>query len=1073
MPTELDRLEDEFHRVAGLADEERERALREIERDSGGELAAAVRELLAAAALTETALDGAALPVAGGITLVDDLRAFVLGGPRRPVPESAAEAESPETAAILPQMPGYRLLGRLGRGGSGTVYLAEQVRPEFTRTVALKIVDRIADPEASRRVEDEWRILARLEHPGIARLYDAGLTPAGQPYLAMERVDGLPISEHCERNALPVDARLRLFLAVLEAVDFAHGAGVVHRDLKPGNILVSARGEPKLLDFGIARVVAPPGEEEETRTLMRAMTPAYASPEQVVGQRVTAASDIYSLGVVLYELLAETLPYRVDGVRFETYEDAVRGQDPEPPSTAVTRSTQTTERVGSRAGSRAPSRPELARRRRALRGDLDAVVLRALRKEPAARYASVRALARDLECVLDGRPVEARAANRHYLWSKRLRRHWRKLAAGAALVAVLVALAQPGLRQRLLLPLFLPTVADGLSIFTRPAGANPEGARELAAGAAALRRSDGLKARARFTRAAEQLAGLPAEGLAWDGRARAEELLGEAAAGAAARHAAALAPRLPDLPELERERLRLRGLAAERAWDRAVPGLDRLFGRAPDRVDLGLDLWSALLASGQTEAAEATLRRIAQIPSQAGGVRRDPRLDLAEAQVAYRLGEHQRAAAAAMRAKQWAEGQGVPPIALRAARLHADALARLDLGDEARLELEVAAPKAAAAGLENEAALARLALGKIAARTADNALAAAILEEAHAALRRVGDRTGECAAVGALAFLASKSGDFAAGLADSRQAVELARELGDRWSEGEALAGYLALSNWAGDARAVAATREPAVRALRDSGNRQLLLETLNNLALDAIENLELDRAQSYLEEAAPLARRVGNRFADAGIERAYGFLEEARGALDAARHRYEAALAQARRAGTPLSVATYLEDLAWLEVAADRPAEAAALAREAIAAYEAVGKRSDAAALDGVLAWVAARRGDSREAHRRLAAVRLGVGDTATEPSFAALVVAARVAEAEGDFARALELRRQTVRQAEAAGLAGPLLEQRHALAQDLLLAGHRAEARRLATALLAEAERRGLHGVATALRKLLERAA
>ncbi len=1069
MPTELDRLENEFHRVTGLADEEREGALREIERESGRELAAALRELLAAAALTETALDGGALPVAGGITLVDDLRAFVLGGPRRPAPESAAAEESRDGVAVLPQLPGYRLLGRLGRGGSGTVYLAEQVRPEFTRTVALKIVDRIADPEASRRVEDEWRILARLEHQGIARLYDAGLTPAGQPYLAMERVDGLPISEHCERHALPVDARLRLFLAVLEAVDCAHGAGVVHRDLKPGNILVSARGEPKLLDFGIARVVAPPGEEEETRTLMRAMTLAYASPEQVVGQRVTAASDIYSLGVVLYELLAETLPYRVDGVRFETYEDAVRGQDPEPPSTAVTRSTPTTERVGSRA----PSRPELARRRRMLRGDLDAVVLRALRKEPAARYASVRALARDLQCVLDGRPVEARAANRHYLWSKRLRRHWRKLATGVGLVGVLAALVLPGLRQRLLLPLLLPTVADGLSIFTRPAGANPEGARELAAGAAALRRSDGLAARERFTRAAEQLAGLPAERLAWDGRARAEELLGEAAAGAAARHAATLAPRLPELPDLERERLRLRRLAAERAWDRAVPGLDGLFGRAPDRVDLGLDLWSALLASGQTEAAEATLARIAQIPSQAGRVRRDPRLDLAEAQVAYRLGEHQRAAAAAMRAKQWAEGQGLPPIALRAARLHAEALARLDLGDESRRELEVVAPKLAAAGLENEAALARLALGKIVARTADNARAATILEEAHAALRRAGDRTGECAALGALAFLASKSGDFEAGLAHSRQAVELARELGDRWSEGEALVGYLALSNWAGDARAVAATREPAVRALRDSGNRQLLLETLNNLALDAIDNLELDRAQSYLEEAAPLARRVGNRFADAGIERAYGSLEEARGALDAARHRYEAALAQARRAGTALSVATYLEDLAWLEVAADRPAEAAARAREAIAAYETVGKRSDAAALDGVLAWVAARRGDAEEAHRRLAAVRQAEGDTATEPSFAALVVAARVAEAEGDFARALELRRQTVREAEASGLAGPLLEQRHALARVLLDAGHRAEARRLATTLLAEAERRGLHGVATALRELLARAA
>ena len=177
MATELDRLEDEFHRVAALAEGEREGALLALEREAGPQLAAALRELFAAAALTETALDGPALPVTGGITLVDDLRAFVLGAPPRPGAENPPGEVSPGAAAALPQLPGYRLLGRLGRGGSGTVYLAEQVRPEFSRTVALKIVDRVADPDASRRVEDEWRILARLEHQGIA-LYDAA-SPRG------------------------------------------------------------------------------------------------------------------------------------------------------------------------------------------------------------------------------------------------------------------------------------------------------------------------------------------------------------------------------------------------------------------------------------------------------------------------------------------------------------------------------------------------------------------------------------------------------------------------------------------------------------------------------------------------------------------------------------------------------------------------------------------------------------------------------------------------------------------------------------------------------------------------------
>ncbi|MEO7974520.1 MAG: serine/threonine-protein kinase, partial [Thermoanaerobaculia bacterium] len=480
MATELDLLEAEFHRVAALSGEERAAALLEVERRCGPTVGAALRELLAAADLTETPLDIPAVGTSDSVTLVDDLRAFVLGGARRP---ESASGQAP----TLPELPGYRLLGRLGRGGSGTVYLAEQVRPEFTRTVALKIVDRVADPESSRRFEDERRILARLEHPGIARLYDAGLTAAGQPFLAMERVDGLPISEHCELHRLPLDARLRLFLAVLEAVDCAHQAGVVHRDLKPGNILVSARGEAKLLDFGIARIVAAPGEVEETRTAERAMTPAYASPEQVLGQRVTSASDIYSLGVVLYELLAGILPYRVDGVRFETYEDAVRGQEPEPPSTAITRATDTTELAG--------GKPELARRRRALRGDLDAVVLRALRKEPEARYATVRELALDLECVLAGRPVAARSGERRYRWWRRLRRQRRRLAIAATVGGGIALLALPITRERLLLPLLLPAVADGLALFESPLGANEAGAAELAAGAAALRRSDGLAAR--------------------------------------------------------------------------------------------------------------------------------------------------------------------------------------------------------------------------------------------------------------------------------------------------------------------------------------------------------------------------------------------------------------------------------------------------------------------------------------------------------------------------------------------------------------------------------------------------
>ncbi len=231
-----------------------------------------------------------------------------------PVGSDSHAAEAPE----MPEgIPGYRIVEPIGRGGSSTVYLAEQLGEGFTRPVALKILGRWVDASLLRRFRAEQRILAALEHPGIARLYDAGLTPSGRPYLAMELVRGTTLVEHCARIEAPRHDRIALFLAVLEAVGHAHAASVVHRDLKPGNILVSERGEPKLLDFGIARLLAAHGlnatEPDATETQHRAMTPAYASPEQVRGEPAGQASDIYSLGVVLYELLTGRRPYKVLG----------------------------------------------------------------------------------------------------------------------------------------------------------------------------------------------------------------------------------------------------------------------------------------------------------------------------------------------------------------------------------------------------------------------------------------------------------------------------------------------------------------------------------------------------------------------------------------------------------------------------------------------------------------------------------------------------------------------------------------------------------------------------------------
>jgi len=396
-PASFQRLREIFARVSELPSAERDAEIARCTADDP-QLGNELRTLLQHAERADSPLDGGVLRL-----------------------------QEPAEPPALPRVPGFRVERRIGRGGSATVYLAEQEHAEFTRPVALKVVDRVVDAPALRHVREEQRILARLEHPGIARLYDAGLTPNGQPYLAMEHVEGESILAHCESKHLPLRERIELFLAVLDAVVYAHGEAVVHRDLKPANILVSARGEAKLLDFGIAKLVVDPGDEEETRTLRRAMTPAYASPEQVRGDRVTAASDIYSLGVVLYELLAGTSPYRLDGRRFETVADAIREQDPEPPSAAFARTASTTTTATTRR-----ERHELARRRRALRGDLDAVLLKALRKKPEARYASAAELAADLRRVLAGEPVAARRGDRAYRVAAGLRRH------GAALAALLL-----------------------------------------------------------------------------------------------------------------------------------------------------------------------------------------------------------------------------------------------------------------------------------------------------------------------------------------------------------------------------------------------------------------------------------------------------------------------------------------------------------------------------------------------------------------------------------------------------------------------------------------------------------
>jgi serine/threonine-protein kinase len=313
----------------------------------------------------------------------------------------------------------YRLVREIGSGGMADVWLAERADGAFARKVALKLphVDR-SRRDLALRFARERDILARLEHPHIARLYDAGVAANGLPYLAMEYVDGRPIGEFCDARRLGIGARLRLFMQVLDAVRFAHAHLVIHRDLKPSNILVDALGAVRLLDFGIAKLLTGEGAARETqltRLSGRALTLDYASPEQLKGEALTIASDVYSLGVVLYELLAGARPYRLRHASAAELEEAIANIDAPPASAAA----------------QAP--PD----RRRLRGDIDAILNMALKKEPAERYGSVEAFAADIERHLRGEPVQARPDS---LWYRASRLVLRRKLESAVIAAIAIAL---------------------------------------------------------------------------------------------------------------------------------------------------------------------------------------------------------------------------------------------------------------------------------------------------------------------------------------------------------------------------------------------------------------------------------------------------------------------------------------------------------------------------------------------------------------------------------------------------------------------------------------------------------
>ncbi|WP_202845407.1 serine/threonine-protein kinase [Luteimonas saliphila] len=324
----------------------------------------------------------------------------------------------------------YELERMLGEGGMGQVWLARRADGLYQRRVALKLLrPGLADPNLRLRFTRERQILARLEHPHIARLLDAGISSDNQPYLALEYVEGEPITDWCRARDPGVTARVDLFLQVCEAVSHAHTNLIVHRDLKPSNILVTPLDDVRLLDFGIAKLLDTPEQAlDHTRTGLRTFTLHYAAPEQIRGEPVTTMTDVYSLGVVLYELLTDRKPYQLKRPSDAQWEDAILNVDPLRPSQALQRATD---------GGEAESR--LRRRAREVAGDLDNIVLKALSKKPEQRYPSVEALALDLQRSLDGKPVHARPQSVSYRIGKYVRRHRWALATATMVSLVLVS----------------------------------------------------------------------------------------------------------------------------------------------------------------------------------------------------------------------------------------------------------------------------------------------------------------------------------------------------------------------------------------------------------------------------------------------------------------------------------------------------------------------------------------------------------------------------------------------------------------------------------------------------------
>ena len=439
------RISEWFHRLAELSGDERTGLLDALRREEPS-LEEDILKLLAADEAEEDAESVSAGRLQGS-ALWDEFS------------EALEEGRKARTPSLGPLRAGPFQVGReLGRGGMAVVHLGERVDGDFRQVVAVKRLTGVDRKGLTERLLAERRILAELRHPNIAQLIDGGTDSGGRPYLALEYVDGLPIDGYCDKHRASVPERLALFLQACAAVHHAHANLVVHRDLKPSNILVDKLGQVKLLDFGIAKILDPARDDGLTMNEVRPLTPRYAAPEQFLGAPSTTATDVYGLGIVLYELLVGTLPYEVTGTDIDGYRRAILEQLPSTPqavlNTLSLRSSETTQ-LEELAARRSTS---VRRLRRELGGDLRALFEKVLHREPEKRYPSAESLAQEITRYLEHRPLQARLQTRAYraklygatrfFWRNR----WPVLAAGAIVLALgmglVGALVQAGKARR-------------------------------------------------------------------------------------------------------------------------------------------------------------------------------------------------------------------------------------------------------------------------------------------------------------------------------------------------------------------------------------------------------------------------------------------------------------------------------------------------------------------------------------------------------------------------------------------------------------------------------------------------